>query len=420
MFTFYIYRRLRKTQIVEEALNNSITDSIIIVDKKWNISLINQHAEALLLSDHIEINESTLWGRYPEFTSFFYKKLRFANTKQINEKLIVEGYYPPSNRWLKINTYRLQKQLALCITDITIDHLNHERVNWLSDLVDNLNEGVITIDRHGLIRSFNTIAEKMFGYTEKELIGNNIKCLTPDDISDKHDSFISRRVKTGKQQIIPGQPRELMGKHKNGSLFPIELSLNEQHINDELIFVGTIHDQSRHQKKIDEMEYSITHDPLTGAYNKYFLEGFFPIALSRAEKNSEILSVLFCDLDKFKIINDNHGHGVGDQLLQMVVERMQAVIRDTDLVIRWGGDEFVIILNEISDTKISSRVAKQLIEQLSEPFELIDNTIQIGCSIGISVYPDDGTTYDELMNMADKAMYSAKRKGRGIFQFATS
>ncbi len=143
--------------------------------------------------------------------------------------------------------------------------------------------------------------------------------------------------------------------------------------------------------------------------------------MSRALLHSKRLDVrfalLFIDLDKFKTVNDNLGHAAGDQLLREVSERIKHVVRESDTVARLGGDEFTVIMSSISKNDDVIRVAQLIVETLSKPFFLNEKKANIGASIGIAVYPDDGVEQTTLMNNADSAMYQAKQSGCGQYCF---
>jgi diguanylate cyclase (GGDEF)-like protein len=154
------------------------------------------------------------------------------------------------------------------------------------------------------------------------------------------------------------------------------------------------------------------YDNLTGLPNRMLLDDRMVQTLSRAERKKESFALMFVDLDKFKPVNDSFGHGVGDELLKAVAQRLTDSIRRADTVARTGGDEFVIVLSEIREPKDAAMVGAKLLDELSRPFFIRGHELGISCSIGISVYPNDGTTVNTLMVNADAAMYQAKRGGR--------
>ncbi len=142
------------------------------------------------------------------------------------------------------------------------------------------------------------------------------------------------------------------------------------------------------------------------------------MALRQAGRNGSKLALLFVDLDGFKSVNDTCGHDAGDAVLCAAASRMLARLRASDTVARIGGDEFLILLPDMKDAAAAGPIARSLIESLSAPYPACGNTVSIGASIGIAIYPDDGLTGAELRRMADAAMYEAKRHGKGSFRYA--
>jgi diguanylate cyclase (GGDEF)-like protein len=172
--------------------------------------------------------------------------------------------------------------------------------------------------------------------------------------------------------------------------------------------------QIRHQEEsIRRMAYN---DSLTGLPNRQLFNKLFHQALAHAQRHNRLLALLYLDLDRFKAVNDTHGHSVGDQLLQAVAQRLkQCCQRDQDTIARFGGDEFIILLSDPDSSLEAVSIARKIIEAFANPFVLDGHELLISPSIGISIYPDDGTHEDELVRNADTAMYSAKKEGRNRF-----
>lgn len=167
------------------------------------------------------------------------------------------------------------------------------------------------------------------------------------------------------------------------------------------------------------IQYMAHHDHLTGLPNRTFLMEQVELAIQEARPEHSRVALLMVDLDRFKDVNDSLGHHTGDLLLQEVAERLGNAAREGDMVARLGGDEFVLALPRLTDTQTPSAVAQKVLDQLSEPFHTQTQAFQLGASIGISVYPDDGHTAQELLRAADTAMYAAKKEGRGHYQYFT-
>lgn len=159
------------------------------------------------------------------------------------------------------------------------------------------------------------------------------------------------------------------------------------------------------------------YDSLTGLPNRFLLRDRLDQAVARADRNAKPFALMFLDLDRFKPVNDLSGHAVGDSLLQAVAERLARCVRKDDTVARTGGDEFVVVLSQISSAGDAARISDKILDALSRPFQIEGHELEISCSIGIGVYPHDGKNVSALLNNADAAMYRAKNAGRNKFEF---
>ena len=156
-------------------------------------------------------------------------------------------------------------------------------------------------------------------------------------------------------------------------------------------------------------------DELTGLPNRRLLEDRIAQAIKSAARTRQIVAVLFLDLDYFKAVNDTHGHSVGDLLLKLVATRLKGLVRDEDTIARIGGDEFVILLSNLSSELQAISLAEKVVKVLTEPFQVTDKNLKIGVSVGISLYPEHDTNEINLIRHADNAMYTAKRQGRSCY-----
>lgn len=167
----------------------------------------------------------------------------------------------------------------------------------------------------------------------------------------------------------------------------------------------------------DELEHLAQHDPLTGLANRRKFQERLDQALAQARRFPQTVSVLFIDLDRFKLINDHHGHEVGDAVLQTVARRLQAVLREVDTVARIGGDEFVALLGAPATPEQLEAIARKLLQVLGEPVPVEGLGLDLGCSIGVASYPEHAGNATDLLAAADHAMYQAKTAGRNTFRF---
>ncbi|HEX3015101.1 MAG TPA: GGDEF domain-containing protein, partial [Desulfobacteria bacterium] len=181
------------------------------------------------------------------------------------------------------------------------------------------------------------------------------------------------------------------------------------------IGIGILCDKLR--KAIDEAEYLAFHDDLSGLPNRRLFADRLALALSHARRNKQMVAVMFLDLDRFKNVNDTMGHSSGDLLIKGVANRWKACLREEDTLSRLGGDEFTILLDNVSDADGIVTVAKRIMASLEQPFKLRNKEINISASAGIAVYPRDGQTAESLMQHADAAMYQAKESGVNTYLF---
>jgi diguanylate cyclase (GGDEF)-like protein len=169
-----------------------------------------------------------------------------------------------------------------------------------------------------------------------------------------------------------------------------------------------------------ELELLARHDPLTGLPNRRYFQERLDDALARALRSKTRFAILFIDVDKFKAINDQYGHEAGDEVLKAIAIRLQANTRKVDTVARMGGDEFVVLLDSTDNQQAIELTAEKLLENVLKPIPWLDQELEVGLSVGISQFPDNGRTAHELLSSADHAMYRVKSGGQSGFQFAES
>lgn len=180
----------------------------------------------------------------------------------------------------------------------------------------------------------------------------------------------------------------------------------------------TLYDITAQKREHEEMSHKAYHDALTGLPNRYLLVDYFERAVHRSKRKSKLVSIMFIDLDRFKIINDTLGHDIGDIVLKEAANRIRNSVRGSDIVFRHGGDEFIVLLEEINHDGVA-KVGQRVIDAFVEPFLVDGNEIYTSPSVGISLYPIDGQDLESLIRNADLAMYNAKDQGRNNYQFYT-
>ena len=225
----------------------------------------------------------------------------------------------------------------------------------------------------------------------------------------KFDVFVKRQVKAVRNGSI--SPREIT--RPDGRVFIyqcVALPANERML--------TFYEITKQKEAEERIRHLANHDPLTELPSLRLAREILSNAITLSRRYKWQFSVMYVDLDGFKAVNDTHGHSFGDDLLKKIALRLKNCLRESDTVARIGGDEFLVIQNELRSRDDAARVAENIIEKLSKPFELQSHTITIGASIGIAVYPIHGTTATDIIKTADKTMYAVKKTGKNSYQFA--
>jgi len=277
-------------------------------------------------------------------------------------------------------------------------------------------EGIVSIDTQGRILSFNRAAQRIFGYSEEEIIDRNVSLLMPPPHRDSHDGYIARYLQSGEAHVL-GKAQELQGQRKGGSTSHLELSVTEVRLGDTHLFTGMLRDISGQKLAQQRIEQLAHYDALTHLPNRSLFFDRLGQSIMMAKRNQRSIALLYVDLDGFKQVNDTLGHHIGDLLLVQVAERLRQCVRESDTLARLGGDEFTLILNETHEREAVAMVARKVIESIASPFYLEGYPVHIGVSVGIAHYPDDAEEEDTLLIVADKAMYAAKAAGKNTYRF---
>jgi diguanylate cyclase (GGDEF)-like protein/PAS domain S-box-containing protein len=285
-------------------------------------------------------------------------------------------------------------------------------------LIDQANDGIVIVDSHTYqVLYTNPAFLGRLGYSNEEA-----QSLTLTDIFADHEatpeSVLSRLIEADSQMALTMQQR-----CKNGAFFDTEVRCNALDVDGRDVLAYVTHDVSvrrkaeqqliENQQRLDKMAH---HDQLTGLPNRHYLTAFLPQAIEQAKAANSMLGVVFLDLDRFKHINDTRGHETGDKLLQEVASRLRTCVRDSDVVIRMGGDEFVVVFRNVKNYDEVTLGAGRIIETLNRPIVIDRHSLQTTGSVGVSLYPRDGVNMIELLKHSDTAMYQAKDRGRNNVQ----
>jgi len=414
---------------------------------------------------------------------------------------------------------------------------SRDQASQLHSIVNNIADGIVTIDADGTIEAVNTAAEKIFGYAADKMVGHNVKMLMPEAYSSAHDGYLRHHRVTGEVGIM-GRPRELVGQRSDGTVFPLELAVSQIRESERILYTGVVRDITEMKQARDELRLAASvfeatveaiaitdcdgkilavngafeeltghsprtivgsrlcelwaidpdnqkfqefrdelmktgrwqgefagirtdglsfvtwqsaslvrdsdgeparlvvvfaditelrnkdqhirhqafHDSLTNLPNRALLRDRLDQSINSARRSGKQIAVMFLDLDRFKLINDSLGHNAGDQLLKKVADRLRSCLRRKDTISRLGGDEFVVLIDDFDSTDFLGKVAAKIIDAVVQPVNIDGHDLQVSTSIGIAVYPDNGTDVERLMRNADVAMYQAKEAGRNCFK----
>ncbi|MGQ7960749.1 EAL domain-containing protein [Pseudomonas sp. SP16.1] len=300
--------------------------------------------------------------------------------------------------------------------DITEREHMQERLHQAATVFESTAEGVMITDLEQHITAVNRAFTQITGYSEAEALGQRPSLLA----SGQHDSAFYAAL----WHSLAGQGHwqgEIWNRRKSGDLYPSWLTISAVRNADNLIthFVGVFADISSLKHAQARLDHQAHHDPLTGLPNRLLFENRLRSTLEGSRSDDQLGAVLFLDLDRFKQINDSLGHPIGDQLLKAIAERLTLQLREIDTVARLGGDEFIILLPGLQQAQDAEQVAQKLLACFAAPFHLESHEFFISASIGISLYPKDGTDVATLVKNADTAMYQAKAKGRNRSEFYT-
>lgn len=274
-------------------------------------------------------------------------------------------------------------------------------------------DGVYMSDLEGNFLYGNRKCEEIIGYQREELIGKNFLEL---NLLSENSLNVAVQLLQANMEGKPTGPDEIELISKGGRLIPVEINTSVfQRMGQRIVlaFVRDITERKKAEDKIQQMAY---HDSLTGLPNRKLFSDRLGIALAQAKRNQKGVAVTMLDLDHFKDVNDTLGHDVGDHLLKAAAERLSAALRKGDTVARFGGDEFVLILPDLKGIEDVIQVAQKIVESFRKPFLIDTHELLVTTSIGIAVYPHDGTDEGILLKNADIAMYQVKQAGRDQYQ----
>lgn len=298
--------------------------------------------------------------------------------------------------------------------DISQRRAQEAQLRLAHSVFEHSSEGLIVTDRQTRIVEVNPAFTKITGFSAEEAIGQTPSILKsgrhpPEFYAEMWRSLSEKGRWSG----------EVIDRRKNGEYYPKWLSISTIHDqNGEVLnYIGSFQDISERKAAEEKIQFLAHHDVLTALPNRLLLRDRFGQAMEQLKRSNRNLAFMFLDLDQFKSINDSVGHRIGDELLIAVVQRLRECLRETDTISRQGGDEFIILLNDIDNAVAAASAASKIVNAMSQPFAIAGHQLNSSMSIGIAMAPVDGTDFDTLLQKADMAMYHAKERGRAGFSF---
>jgi diguanylate cyclase (GGDEF)-like protein/PAS domain S-box-containing protein len=310
--------------------------------------------------------------------------------------------------------------IVAVVRDLTEQRAAEEELRRFRLAMDNSADMIVLIDRATMqFVDVNDTACRLLGYSREELMQMGPQDILPvsrEELERSYDTLIAKPSgKTGPLESGMKSHYRL----KDGSLLPFESTRRVLRSGDTHIIAAISRDIRERLAAEERVTHLAQFDMLTGLPNRHLFQDRLAQGMALARRHGKPMAVLFIDLDRFKLVNDTQGHGAGDKLLKEAAERLRACIRESDTVGRLGGDEFAAILLELGKPGDAAVVAQKFIDALARPFDLDGRQAFVSGSIGITLFPTDGTTAEALIMNADAAMYRAKEDGRNAYRFFT-
>lgn len=366
--------------------------------------------DALVGKTVVEIIGETAWDLIQPHVS---QAFQGHTVKYVREQTLPDGQIRmvEVNLLPNFNGAGRQAGVFVLINDIT-EQWRAERVirdseERMRKFAQVSNEGILFHSR-GIITDVNDALLRMTGHSLSEMLGRNVFDFIPQVLHPvAHEYFVGARE----------DPYELALLHRNGHEIPIEATGKTMPFNGQSFRMAVVRDITARKAAQRQIEFLAHHDDLTRLPNRAYMRQQLEQMLASARRRNVRTAILFIDLDNFKAVNDSLGHYAGDILLREIAARIRATVRDTDLVSRLGGDEFLVALMDVGGAEDAGAVALKLLSAISPAVTLDGHEATVSPSIGISLFPDDSQSAEELIRHADAAMYRAKDNGRNNYQF---
>jgi two-component system CheB/CheR fusion protein len=398
---------------------NSLYKGLIVVDRNLTVTRYNQVAlEFFDISPLARPNLTTVSTQthLPQLLSHIgsvMKKARveeFEFTREDNRCFLVRVTpYHDSSR-------KVPGGVVITITDVTEKKQVEEKLRLSASVFEHASEATVITDAANQIISVNPAFTAITGYGAEEVVGKNPRLFA----SGKHPKDFYKEMWASLMNT-GSWAGEIQNRRKNGDIYTEWLSINVLKDDNGAItrHIAVFSDITEAKRAKETIERQASFDALTGLPNRNLIMDRLGQMLSSSRRGGRLFAVMFMDLDHFKAVNDALGHAAGDELLIRVAHRIRDALRECDSVGRMGGDEFIVLLNDISSAQDIVPIASKILAEVSRPLVVAERTLQTAASIGVTVYPMDGDSVETLLKNADSAMYEAKKNGRNNYCFFT-
>lgn len=335
----------------------------------------------------------------------------FAYVALEGKPLQFEHYFKTLNKYFRISAYSPQKgQFITFMTDITDLKNAEDTLKMHHILFENAKDIILYINEDKEVVTANRNAMETYGYTDIE-----IKKLKISDL--RHHSTLDTFQHEMKIADENGVLFESLHVKKDGTIFPVEVSVKGTVIDNKRIRMHVIRDITERKKSEERILYLANHDILTGVANRGYLMKQIDSIIKKASITNDKFALMIFDIDKFKAVNDIHGHSTGDKVLKNIANSINSTLRKSDVFGRYGGDEFIIVQPFIKDKEDVKEFTKRIMSSLKASSTSSQNMLNTSISLGISIFPDDGDNKKDLLIHADTAMYEVKKSGGNGFGF---
>jgi diguanylate cyclase (GGDEF)-like protein/PAS domain S-box-containing protein len=416
----------KELELYRSIVENSLNEIYIFHPESLKFIAVNRGARENLGYTVEELSGMTPLDLKPEMDLQSFRELLAPLASGEKEQILFhtvhrrkDGTLYPVEIHVQLVEHGGEKVYVALVMDLTerraMEHELWERERILSAIMDSAHDAIVMLDGQGKVVFWNPAAEQLFGYSREEVLGQELHrlLLQNEEIYKVYKKAFTQFQLTGQGSVV-GKTIELKGRRKDGREIHVELSLSALKIKEAWHAVGILRDIGE-RKKTEEQLYqlSIT-DPLTNVYNRRFFMQMLKQEIERAQRTGRSFSVIMLDLDHFKSVNDRFGHAAGDLVLKTIADAVDRRIRKTDILARWGGEEFIILLPE-TPVDSAANLAEELRANLSSL--IMPEVGHVTASFGVAGYvPSD--TVDTIVMRADHMLYEAKAAGRNCVRYA--